>query len=395
MTIFVAAAIIVAGLIGVAPAAQAAVLVPVKAADPPALPVSPASFGALLVIDDGSGATLYAHHATSVRAAASLTKLMTTTVFTSTPTKWDALGKILKSDEVGGGRLRVASGSTLTFRDILYSAIIGSANNCAMALGRMFDGKGIPAFVGQMNATAKNLGLAQASFADPSGMNPKNKVSAYDIATLLASASKDAETQKAMELPTYSFTVRSPKVAKTIKNTNDLLFTDKDLDITAGKTGYIEESMYNFTFRASPKGESSKSVTVVVLGAPTRKDSIDASEALARWAWSAYDWKSSPAKTSVALARNLGKGDRGPDVLALQKFLNAHGAPVATSGPGSPGKETSLFGEMTRIALKKYQDTHREGTLTPRGATAGSGYLDATTRAYIQTGASGGELASR
>ncbi len=377
---------IAAGLIGVAPAAHAAVLVPVKKADAPALPVSPAAYGALLVIDDASGATLYAHDATEVRAAASLTKLMTTTVFTSTPTKWDSLGKILKADEVGGGRLRVASGSTLTLRDILYSAIIGSANNCAMALGRMFNGKGIPEFVTQMNAMAKNLGLATATFADPSGMNPKNQVSAYDIATLLASSSKEPETQKAMELPTYSFTIRSPKLAKTIKNTNDLLVTAKDLDITAGKTGYIEESMYNFTFRASPKSEPSKSVTVVVLGAPTRKDSIDASEALARWAWSAYDWKSAPAKTSVALARNLGKGDRGPDVLALQKFLNTHGAVIAKSGPGSPGKETPLFGELTRIALKNYQDAHREGTLTPRGATSGSGYLDATTRAFIQTG---------
>jgi serine-type D-Ala-D-Ala endopeptidase (penicillin-binding protein 7) len=380
---------------GVATGARAAVLIPEKRSDAPKIPIAASSYAELLVIDDASGMTLYAHNATSTHTAASLTKLMTATVFTSTPTNWNGTGNILKADEVGGGRLRVNTGSTLSFRDILYSAIIGSANNAAMALGRLFDGKGVPAFVARMNATARDLGLAKATFADPSGMNPKNQVSAYDIATLLATASKEPETQNAMELQTYSFTLRSPKTAKTIKNTNDLLFTEKDLDITAGKTGYLEESQYNFTFRASPKGEPSKSVTVVVLGAPRRQDSIDAAEALARWAWSAYDWNASPAKTSVALARNLGKGDRGADVLALQKYLNAHGTLVAASGPGSPGKETSLFGDMTRIALKKFQDAHRAEILAPRGAKEGSGYLDATTRAYIQAGAIGGTLASR
>jgi serine-type D-Ala-D-Ala endopeptidase (penicillin-binding protein 7) len=368
---------------GFASAVRAAPI-PILKADAPKIPVASSSFAELLVLDDASGVTLYAHNATSSHTAASLTKLMTAAVFTSTPTKWSGTGNIIGADEVGGGRLRVNSGTKLSFRDILYSAIIGSANNCAMALGRLFDGKGIPAFVSKMNETAKEIGLAKASFADPSGMNPKNLVNAYDVATMLIAASKEPETQKAMETPSYAFTLVSPKTAKTIKNTNDLLFTEKDLDITAGKTGYLEESQYNFTFRASPKGEPGRSLTVVVLGAPTRKDSIDAAESLARWAWSAYDWKESGVK--IALAKNLGKGDRGLDVVALQKFLNRQGFQVAPSGPGSPGKETDLFGELTRAALKRYQSAHAKDVLAPRGAIEGSGYLDATTRAYINGG---------
>jgi hypothetical protein len=47
--------------------------------------------------------------------------------------------------------------------------------------------------------------------------------------------------------------------------------------------------------------------------------------------------------------------DEGPDILALQQFLNAHGFTVATTGPGSPGNETSVFGMKTYQALVKFQ----------------------------------------
>ncbi len=377
-----------------ASATRAASPIPKKIENPPSLPIVPASFESLLVIDDASGVTLYERNATSIHSGASLTKLMTARVFTSTPTNWEANGSILKSDEVGGGRLRVSSGSVMTLRDVLYSAIIGSANNAAMAMARMFDGKGMPAFIARMNATAKTLGLAQASYVEPSGMDAKNLISARDIATLINADSKDPEISRAMTSPTYSFVVKKPKLAKTIKNTNELLFTAPDVTVHAGKTGYIEESMYNFATRISPKGDPSKTVTVVVFGAPSRLESMTAAHQLANWAWSAYDWTAS-AGSAPTLARDLGVGDRGADVTALQKFLNTHEAVIAKSGPGSPGKETSLFGEMTRIALAKYQEAHRAEILTPHGAKTGYGYLDAVTRAYIQADAVGGMLAKK
>jgi peptidoglycan hydrolase-like protein with peptidoglycan-binding domain len=51
----------------------------------------------------------------------------------------------------------------------------------------------------------------------------------------------------------------------------------------------------------------------------------------------------------------LKKGTTGPSVKILQEFLNLAGFKVATAGPGSPGKETELFGPATEAAVKRWQ----------------------------------------
>lgn len=43
------------------------------------------------------------------------------------------------------------------------------------------------------------------------------------------------------------------------------------------------------------------------------------------------------------------------EVKGLQMFLNSHGFPVAATGPGSLGNETTKFGALTRRALCKFQ----------------------------------------
>jgi hypothetical protein len=57
----------------------------------------------------------------------------------------------------------------------------------------------------------------------------------------------------------------------------------------------------------------------------------------------------------IATFTNLTLGDEGIQVLALQLFLNNNGFPIASSGPGSPGFETSYFGPLTEAALARFQ----------------------------------------
>jgi len=51
----------------------------------------------------------------------------------------------------------------------------------------------------------------------------------------------------------------------------------------------------------------------------------------------------------------LKKGIKSKDVKVLQEYLNNNGFIITTSGPGSPGNETDNFGNMTELAVKKWQ----------------------------------------
>ena len=57
----------------------------------------------------------------------------------------------------------------------------------------------------------------------------------------------------------------------------------------------------------------------------------------------------------VYSSKDLRLGDVNEDVARLQAFLNNNGYTVAESGPGSPGKETTVFDENTENALSLFQ----------------------------------------
>ncbi len=83
----------------------------------------------------------------------------------------------------------------------------------------------------------------------------------------------------------------------------------------------------------------------------------------------------SVASTSgvTKFSRTLKIGSTGADVKALQKFLNANGFTVATTGAGSIGNETTVFGKKTAVAVKKFQEKYADKVLKPAGFKKGTG----------------------
>lgn len=60
--------------------------------------------------------------------------------------------------------------------------------------------------------------------------------------------------------------------------------------------------------------------------------------------------------SNTLFPRNILKsGIKGDDIKKLQQCLNNQGMFVANKGAGAPGKETTLFGSLTKKALKKFQ----------------------------------------
>ena len=65
---------------------------------------------------------------------------------------------------------------------------------------------------------------------------------------------------------------------------------------------------------------------------------------------------STPQKIKTnSFTRTLATGQKGTDVKTLQQYLNSKGFTVSTSGVGSKGNETTMFGSLTRAALARFQ----------------------------------------
>lgn len=71
--------------------------------------------------------------------------------------------------------------------------------------------------------------------------------------------------------------------------------------------------------------------------------------------------------------RTLRFNMKGEDVRALQKFLNCAGFSLASSGPGSPGRETPNFYERTLASLNTFQNAYRSEILNPINALSPTG----------------------
>lgn len=99
--------------------------------------------------------------------------------------------------------------------------------------------------------------------------------------------------------------------------------------------------------------------------------------------------KTETTKPSVSskliFTRDLKVGDKGPDVKKLQQYLNQRGFIVATSGNGSPGQESELFGPGTAKALKAFQEAYAEILLKPFGLSEGTGFFGSATRNFVNS----------
>ena len=84
--------------------------------------------------------------------------------------------------------------------------------------------------------------------------------------------------------------------------------------------------------------------------------------------------QTSTTSSQYSFSHDLSLHMRGVEVKQLQEYLNTHGFIIATTGAGSLGNETSLFGSLTYKALQKFQNSI--------GLPA-TGFFGPMTRGYI------------
>ncbi|MFZ3031967.1 MAG: serine hydrolase, partial [Candidatus Moraniibacteriota bacterium] len=141
---------------------------------------------ASIIMDAESGKILYEKNAHEERQIASLTKLFTAVLVLEQIKDLDELVTIdeeavySEGTRVGCPRsgfcngVRLKPGEQLTVRNLLKAALMNSANDAAVALGKHI-GKTQGGFAKIMNERAKELGLVNSHFCTPSGLEPDGR----------------------------------------------------------------------------------------------------------------------------------------------------------------------------------------------------------------------------
>jgi D-alanyl-D-alanine endopeptidase (penicillin-binding protein 7) len=194
-----------------------------------------------LIYDEQGQRALYTKNAEVVAPIASISKLMTAMVVLDAQLPMDEDIRISSEDmdTLKGTHSRMRPGMTLTRGVLLKLALMASENRAAAALARTYPG-GMVAAVAKMNAKARELGMKDTRFLDPTGLNSGNVSTAQDLVKMVMAAQSYEPIHKATT--TTSHTVEPSGFQPLVyRNTNPLV-KNASWDIGVSKTGYISEA---------------------------------------------------------------------------------------------------------------------------------------------------------
>ena len=275
------------------------------------------------VVLDDEGHELYARNPDQERPIASISKLAATLVVAERGIEMDGLSTITKADiEVarGGARSRLLEGMTLSNRDLLHAALMGSDNRAIPTLGRAVK-LGPTQLAAEMTAKAKALGLKHTRFHDPTGLSTENVSTPRETIALLRAVIANPILRPIVERVQYeAHPVGRPPI---VYNNTYRPAIRNNVQVLGGKTGYNDEARYCLVLAAKIDGHTCYMSFLSNEGKLTRFGDV---ARVADWMVSRKP-KAPPARTPAAAAP-------GP-VLAAAPAPRA-AEPVVAAAPDEP-----------------------------------------------------------
>ncbi|HJQ73628.1 MAG TPA: D-alanyl-D-alanine carboxypeptidase family protein [Gaiellaceae bacterium] len=218
---------------------------------------------AAILVDAHTGRVLWAKRSHERRKIASLTKIMTATLALR-EVPWQStvtVDKRVKTVPLVKEGLR--PGEQVKAWKLFYSLLLFSGNDDAAQLAISSAGS-IHAFLAQMNAEARQLGLHDTHFTTPSGVIDKgNYSSPWDLAALTRYALRNGRFRRLVDTKRIQVRWSAPTNSKIYLNNNFLLHTYHGAN--GVKTGYTHESGWCLVATATRHG---RKLIAVVLDSP-------------------------------------------------------------------------------------------------------------------------------
>ena len=210
----------------------------------------------------GTGDVLFQRNADVRRPPASTTKVVTAIVALENKRLHDHLPVTRSASQVISLKLGLRPGQTMSVQDLLYSALLYSANDASVVLAEGI-GESVQGFAEMMTRKAREVGAKNSQFTNPHGLTePGHYSSAKDLALIFNHAMENPDFRTIVQTKwkrVNLFTAGKMKRVKTLplRNKNRLLWNYKGA--IGGKTGYTRAARRCFVGAASRNG-----VTLVV-----------------------------------------------------------------------------------------------------------------------------------
>jgi len=236
------------------------------------------SSSAAMVVDQISGEVLFQKNPSTVLPIASITKLMTALVVAEAELPMDELLTISQEDAEleKGARSRLAVGTRLTRGEFMHLALMASENRAAHLLGRTYPG-GLDGFVQAMNIKAKQLGMADSRFVEPTGLSAANVSSPRDLVRLVEESHRVEEIREFSTARKLNVNVRGRSTQ--FINTNALA-RGNQWELGLSKTGFIREAGRCLVMQAEVEN---RPVIMIMLDASGKDQRLKDAERLRRW----------------------------------------------------------------------------------------------------------------
>lgn len=261
--------------------------------------------GSAVLIEQNSEQVLYNQNMHEKLRPASVTKVMTILLIMEAIDS----GKLSYTDKIpcsekaagmGGSQIWLDVREELTVDEMLKAICVVSANDCTVAMAEYLAGSE-EAFVNQMNAKAKELGMNDTTFKNCHGIDEDGHVtSAYDIALMSRELlTKHPSITKYTTI--YMDSLRDGK--SSLVNTNKLVRNYKGA--TGLKTGSTSVALYNLSASAT---RNDLSLIAVIMKAPTSPIRFAEAQKLLDYGFNNFEYKKLANKNDLIKEISVDKG---------------------------------------------------------------------------------------